>query len=72
MISIRLDPEQKEKMRKLSQVNWSDYLLRCLDEKIREEEMKEAAKGMDELAKKSPPGWNGTDEKRRWRDRRDA
>lgn len=69
MLSVRVDDDLKERMRRYPQVNWSEYIRESLERKIREEEMKEATREMDELAEKTTGNWNGADEIRKWRDR---
>jgi hypothetical protein len=66
---VRVDDDLKERMRRYPQVNWSEYIRESLERKIREEEMKEATREMDELAEKTTGNWNGADEIRKWRDR---
>lgn len=66
---MRVDDDLKERMRRYPQVNWSEYIRESLERKIREEEMKEATREMDELAEKTTGNWNGADEIRKWRDR---
>jgi len=66
---VRVDDDLKERMRRYPQVNWSEYIRESLERKIREEEMKEATRELDELAEKTTGNWNGADEIRKWRDR---
>ncbi len=67
MMSVRVDDDLKERMRRHPHVNWSEYIRESLERKIREEEMKEATKEMDELAEKTTGTWNGAEEIRKWR-----
>ena len=72
MISVRVDEELRRRMRKLPSVNWSEYIRASIEEKIKEEEMRQAAEAMDRLAEKTSGDWSGAEEIRRWRDRRGA
>ena len=69
MITVRVDEELKEKLKKYPNVNWSEYVRKSLEQKLREEEMREASETMDGIAEKTSPGWSGIREVRRWRDR---
>jgi len=70
VVSVRVDEEVKRKMRELPHVNWSDIVRQSIVSKIREEEMKRACETMDELAEKTSSRWSGTEEIRRWREKR--
>ena len=70
VVSVRVDEEVKRKMRELPHVNWSDIVRQSIVSKIREEEMKRACVTMDELAEKTSGRWSGTEEIRRWREKR--
>jgi hypothetical protein len=70
MISVRVDEELRERMRQFPDVNWSEYIRQSLEKKVSEEEMKRACEKMDELAEKTSGEWRGSDEIRKWRDRR--
>ncbi len=69
MMTVRVDEDLKERMRRYPKVNWSEYIRESLEHKIREEEMKEAVKAMDELAEKTTGKWSGAEEIRKWRDK---
>jgi len=79
VFSVKVDKRVKEKMRKLSNVNWSEIIRRALAAKIEEEEAKsrsvdtrsllEAASLTDKI-RKSPKHWSSTEEIRRWRQAR--
>jgi len=69
MMAVRVDEELKEQMRRHPHVNWSEIARDAIEKKVRELEMKEAARAMDELAEKTSGTWSGTDEIRKWRDR---
>lgn len=76
IITARIDRETKEKMKKLSYINWSDVIRESVIRKIREEESRERiidrvtlAEGIEIAAsvRKSSPGWNSIEEIRKWR-----
>lgn len=79
VISVKVDKRVKEKMKKLSNVNWSETIRRALAAKIEEEEAKtrtidtesllEAASITDRIRKASRH-WRSTEEIRRWREER--
>lgn len=79
VVSIKVDKRIKEKMKKLSNVNWSDTIRRALAAKIEEEESKTRAvdtKSLIEAAsltdrvRKTSRHWSSTEEIRRWRETR--
>jgi len=79
VVSARIDEETRRRMRRLPQVNWSEVMREAIQRKLREEErrreldpekLREAARITDELRRPSPPGWDSTEEIRRWRERR--
>ena len=79
VVSIKVDKRVKEKMRKLSNVNWSETIRQALAKKIQEEESKtrstdaallqEASTITDRLRKTSKK-WNSTEEIHKWRQTR--
>lgn len=79
VISVKVDKRIKEKMKKLSNVNWSETIRRALTAKIEEEEAKtrtvdtelliEAVSITDRIRKASRQ-WRSTEEIRRWREER--
>ncbi|MHB1709724.1 MAG: hypothetical protein ACYCT2_09660 [Thermoplasmataceae archaeon] len=79
IITARIDKETKEKMKKLSYINWSDVIRESVIKRIAEEESSKRiidrnaiAEGMSIASKirKSSKGWNSTEEIRKWRDQR--
>jgi len=77
VVSSRVDEETRRKMKRLRHVNWSEVMRQAIIEKIEEEtrrdvdpnEINEAIRLMEEVRR--PRGdFNGTEESRRWRDRR--
>ncbi len=69
-ITIRIPKELKERMDKLRHVNWSEVIRRAIEEKIREEEIKQALKIMEELSRKAKPERPLSEIIREFRDRR--
>jgi hypothetical protein len=72
MMTVRVDEDLKERMRRHPKVNWSECIRESLERRVREEEMKEAVKEMDELAGKTTGTWSGAEEIRKWRDKPDG
>lgn len=65
-------------MRKLPHVNWSEVIREAIQRKLREEErrreldphrLQEAARLSDSVRRRIP-GWDSTEEIRRWREKR--
>lgn len=79
VVSVKVDKRVKDKMKKLSNVNWSETIRRALAAKIEEEEartrtvdaklLREAASLTDGIRKASKH-WSSTEEIRRWREAR--
>lgn len=79
VISVKVDKRVKDRMKKLSNVNWSETIRRALAAKIEEEEARkrtldtkallEAASLTDSIRKASKR-WSSTEEIRRWREAR--
>lgn len=69
MLSVRVDEELQEKMRRYPHINWSQQIREIIEKRIKEEEMRQAAQTMDRLAEKADPAWSGADEVQRWRHR---
>jgi len=79
VVSARVDEDTRRRMRRLPQVNWSEVIREATQRRLSEEErrrevdpseLKEAAKITDEIRRPSPPGWESTEEIRRWREGR--
>ena len=78
VVSARIDKDTRRRMRRLPHINWSEVIREAIVEKIEEEErrrdvdlrgLREAARITDSL--RAPvPGWDSTEEIRRWRERR--
>jgi hypothetical protein len=79
VVSVKVDKHVREKMKKFSNVNWSETIRRALAAKIEEEESKtrtldtkalfEAASLTDSIRKPSKR-WSSTEEIRKWRETR--
>jgi len=54
-ITVRIPLELKKRMEKYLNVNWSDVVRKAIEEKLRELEVEEALKVMDEIASKAKP-----------------
>jgi hypothetical protein len=79
VVSIKVDKNIREKMRRLSHVNWSETIRRAIECTIEEEEMKGRRIDYEEIAeacrmtdaiRRPSPGWSSTEAIRKWRDRR--
>ncbi len=77
-ISAKIEKETKEKMKKLSYINWSEVIREMLNARIEEEESKVRVLDRDLIkegiriakeVRKTSKGWNSTEEIRKWRDR---
>lgn len=76
VVSIKVEKKTKEKMKRLSNINWSETIRKSIERVISEEELRErrvdpndideACKISDSIRRPSP-GWNSTEEIRRWR-----
>lgn len=77
-VSAKIEKETKEKMKKLSYINWSEVIRETLRAKIEEEESKrrtldsnliKEGRNIAASVRKTSKGWNSTEEIRKWRDR---
>lgn len=79
VVSVKVDKRLKEKMKRLSYINWSELIRRSIESHIEEEESKgrdvdptdlaEACRITDSIRRQSS-GWDSTKEITRWRERR--
>ena len=79
VVSVKVSKRMREKMRRLSYINWSETIRKAIEKTIEEEELKErsidpreiegASKLTDSIRRESV-GWSSTEEIRRWRDQR--
>jgi len=78
VVSARVDEDTRKRMRRLKHVNWSEVVREAIKQKIIEEEsrrnvdpseIQEALKLMD-IIKSKQPGFNSTEEIRKWREQR--
>jgi len=80
VVSANVDDETRHRMRRLSDINWSEVIRQAIINKIEEEEarrfqvdrerVEKAAKETDAIRTPSSPDWNRTEEIRRWREAR--
>ena len=68
--TVRIPRELKERMDRLSHVNWSEVVRRAIEERVREEEIKLALRIMDEISRKARPERPLVEVIREFRDRR--
>lgn len=54
-VTVRVPLELKKRMERFPEVNWSDVVRKAIEEKLRELEVREAVKAMDEIALKARP-----------------
>jgi Arc/MetJ-type ribon-helix-helix transcriptional regulator len=69
-ITIRIPKELKRRMERFKNINWSEVVRKAIEEKIYEEEVKEALKIMDEISSKAKPKEPTNEIIRRFRDER--
>ena len=70
VITIRVGRELKERMRRLSHINWSEVVREAIKRRIEEEEERNLAEAVlinERLRRKAPEGWNSVEVIRRWR-----
>lgn len=79
MVSVKVDRKIKKKMKRLSNVNWSEVIRRAIVAKIGEEEMKVMSIDVDQLSqaasltdkiRRTSKGWSSVEEIRKWRELR--
>jgi hypothetical protein len=80
VVSAKVDDDTRRRMRGLPDINWSEVIRQAILNKIEEEEarriqvdrekIEKAAKETDALRTPSKPGWDSTEEIRRWREAR--
>lgn len=54
-LTVRIPRELKERMDRFSHVNWSEVVRRALEERVRKEEARWAARVMEEISRKARP-----------------
>lgn len=79
VVSVKVDSDTKERMRRLSHVNWSETIRRAIEHTIEEEELKgrnvnprdiREARAIADSIRRPAKGWDSTSEIRKWRDQR--
>jgi Arc/MetJ-type ribon-helix-helix transcriptional regulator len=69
-LTVGIPKELREHMKKHSNINWSDVVRKAIEEKLKELEVEQAIKIMDEIASKTRPGKPLAEVIRRFRDER--
>lgn len=54
VITVKVPTDLKKKMKEID-VNWSEFIRECVQKKIDEQKMKEAAAKLDEIRKRAKP-----------------
>ena len=57
VITVKIPKEMKREMKKI-ELNWSQYIRECLQEKIDEQKKNEAFEKLDQIRKRSKPTTN--------------
>ncbi|MFQ6128580.1 MAG: VapB-type antitoxin [Thermoplasmata archaeon] len=80
VVSVKVDEETKKKMESFPDINWSEVIRRSISRRLETEEALRkgidrkralrAAMSMDRLRKRSSGQWSGSEEIRKWRQRR--
>ena len=80
VVSAKIDEETRQRMRRLPDVNWSQVMREAIQKKIEEEErrrapidrerLRRAATRTDAIRTPATPGWDSTEEIRKWREAR--
>jgi len=82
IVTVRLDEQLKQKMKKLGHVNWSEVVRTAINERISQEEtiasqrpidvasLRRAMADQDRLRAKTTGAWSGAEEIRKWRELR--
>lgn len=72
-LTIRLDEETKQAMKRIRDINWSEILRQKIREVLEHREKENRVKALlisQELSRASPQGYDSTKVIRFWRDRR--
>ena len=72
-ISVRIDPELKEKMDSLKHLNWSEVIRKAIKSEIQNEKEMNKAKAVllnEKIRKKAPENFNSVDIIRKFREER--
>jgi Arc/MetJ-type ribon-helix-helix transcriptional regulator len=69
-LTVKVDEELRERMKKLKHVNWSEVIRESIRKKIEEENGRNIAEAVllnEKLRKPAPKGWDSTKVIRGWR-----
>jgi predicted DNA-binding protein len=69
-LSVKVDEELRERMKKLKHVNWSEIIRESIRKKIEEENGRNIAEAVllnERLRKEAPEGWDSAKVIREWR-----
>lgn len=69
-VTVRIDEELREAMKKLSYVNWSEVVREAIRRRVEEEgdrNLAEAILANERLRRKAPEGWDSAKVIREWR-----
>jgi len=78
IVSARIEEETRRRMRRLPHVNWSQVIREAIEERLQTEEARRRperaqlleAKRLAGSVRRPSPGWDSTEEIRKWRDLR--
>jgi len=69
-ITVKIDQDLREAMRKLRYVNWSEVVREAIRRRVKEERSRNLAEAVllnERLRRKAPEGWNSAKAIREWR-----
>ncbi|MEM2995376.1 MAG: hypothetical protein QXI91_05110 [Candidatus Bathyarchaeia archaeon] len=69
-LTVKVDEELKERMKKLRHINWSEVIRESIRKKIEEENGRNIAEAVllnEKLRKAAPEGWDSAKVIREWR-----
>lgn len=73
ILTVKVDEELRERMKKLRYVNWSEVIRGAIRKKIEEEDGRDIAEAVlinERLRRVAPRGWDSAKVIREWRSRR--
>mgnify|MGYP001125013394 CR=1 FL=1 len=68
-VTVSVSEDLRRHMKRYKHVNWSEVARKAFESVIRQEEMRKAAEGIDELRLSAHSKWSGAKEIRKWRHR---